>query len=534
MSIVAPALARRTVITPSVAAIDASGRARTYEVRTFGCQMNVHDSERLSGSLEAAGYVSANGGEADIVVINTCAVRENADNKLYGNLGYLASVKRKHEGMQIAVGGCLAQKDKNTILEKAPWVDVVFGTHNMGSLPSLLERARHNGEAQLEILESLETFPSTLPTKRDSSYSGWVSISVGCNNTCTFCIVPALRGKEKDRRPGEILAEIQALVDDGAIEVTLLGQNVNSYGVEFGDRLAFGKLLRAAGKIDGLERIRFTSPHPAAFTDDVIDAMAETPSVMPQLHMPLQSGSDRILKSMRRSYRSAKFLGILDRVRAQMPHAAISTDIIVGFPGETEEDFQETLRVVEQARFATAFTFQYSIRPGTPAATMADQVPKAIVQDRYERLAALQERISLEENQAVIGREVELLVANGGRKDSDTHRLSGRAPDSRLVHFDVPAGSPRPRPGDVVTVVVTQAAPFHLIADSTTDAPLRIRSTRAGDAWDRLEAESCGVPSHGGAAGGTGPVSLGLPTIGLRVESGSSTIPIYNVNDDER
>jgi len=535
-----------TVIAPSAAARDDAGRARTYEVRTFGCQMNVHDSERLSGSLEAAGYVSAAGAEADIVVINTCAVRENADNKLYGNLGYLASVKRKHAGMQIAVGGCLAQKDKATILAKAPWVDVVFGTHNMGSLPSLLERARHNGEAQLEILESLETFPSTLPTKRDSSYSGWVSISVGCNNTCTFCIVPALRGKEKDRRPGEILAEIQALVDDGAIEVTLLGQNVNSYGVEFGDRLAFGKLLRAAGQIQGLERIRFTSPHPAAFTDDVIDAMADTPAVMPQLHMPLQSGSDRVLKAMRRSYRSTKFLGILERVRAQMPDAAISTDIIVGFPGETEEDFLETMRVVEESRFATAFTFQYSIRPGTPAATMADQVPKAVVQDRYERLIALQERISWEENSKVVGREVELLVANGeGRKDSDTHRLSGRAPDSRLVHFDVPAGSELPRPGDMVTVTVTQAAPFHLIADSLDGAPLRIRRTIAGDAWDREQAESCGVPTPAGATGGA--VSLGLPTLrvggpagtglnlsNLNQHGGATTIPIYPVDDAER
>jgi len=522
-----------TVIGPSEAAVDADGRARSYEVRTFGCQMNVHDSERLSGSLEAAGYVPANGAEADIVVLNTCAVRENADNKLYGNLGHLASVKRRHEGMQIAVGGCLAQKDKDTILARAPWVDVVFGTHNMGALPSLLERARHNGEAQLEILESLETFPSTLPTKRDSSYSGWVSISVGCNNTCTFCIVPALRGKEKDRRPGEVLAEIQALVDDGAIEVTLLGQNVNSYGVEFGDRLAFGKLLRAAGRIEGLERIRFTSPHPAAFTDDVIDAMAETPAVMPQLHMPLQSGSDRVLKAMRRSYRSTKFLGILDRVRAQMPDAAISTDIIVGFPGETEEDFQETLRVVEAARFATAFTFQYSIRPGTPAATMPDQVPKAVVQERYERLAALQERISWEENQKIVGREVELLVANGeGRKDADTHRLSGRAPDSRLVHFNLPDGSPRPRPGDMVTVTVTEAFPFHLIADSGAAAPLRIRRTIAGDAWDRIEVESCGIPASHGADSAAGPVSLGLPT--LRPGSGSTTIPIYDVTDGER
>ncbi len=396
-------------------------RPRTYEVRTFGCQMNVHDSERLSGSLEAAGYVPVTEGQADVVVINTCAVRENADNKLYGNLGHLGHLKKTKGDFQIAVGGCLAQKDKSVILEKAPWVDVVFGTHNMGSLPTLLERARHNGEAQLEILESLEVFPSTLPTKRESTHSGWVSISVGCNNTCTFCIVPALRGKEKDRRPGDILAEIQALVDDGAIEVTLLGQNVNSYGVEFGDRQAFGKLLRAAGTIDGLERIRFTSPHPAAFTDDVIDAMAETPTVMPQLHMPLQSGSDRILKAMRRSYRSEKFLGILDRVRERIPHAAITTDIIVGFPGETEDDFAETLRVVEQSRFSSAFTFQYSIRAGTPAATMDEQVPKAVVQERYERLAALQDQISWDENLALVGRPAEVLVTA-----TDSHQRDGQ------------------------------------------------------------------------------------------------------------
>jgi tRNA-2-methylthio-N6-dimethylallyladenosine synthase len=512
---------------------------RTYEVRTYGCQMNVHDSERLSGSLEAAGYVRAEGTQADVVVINTCAVRENADNKLYGNLGMLASVKKTHEGMQIAVGGCLAQKDKSTILAKAPWVDVVFGTHNMGALPTLLERARHNGEAQLEILESLDVFPSTLPTRRDSTYSGWVSISVGCNNTCTFCIVPALRGKEKDRRPGDILAEIQALVDDGAIEVTLLGQNVNSYGVEFGDRLAFGKLLRAAGAIEGLERIRFTSPHPAAFTDDVIDAMAETPSVAPQLHMPLQSGSDRILKAMRRSYRSEKFLGILDRVRAKIPHAAISTDIIVGFPGETEEDFQDTLRVVEQARFASAFTFQYSIREGTPAATMPDQVPKAVVQERFERLMALQDEISWKENKKIIGHDVSVVVsANDGKKHAATNRLSGRAEDSRLVHFDVPFGSPVPRPGDVVTVTVTEAAPFHLLADSTDGLALRIRRTRAGDAWDRAEAASCGVPTPASASGSQEPgrVSLGLPTlrVGTSPTPRVGTTPIYDMFDGQR
>ncbi len=503
-----------TLIAPSPAAITAEGRPRTYEVRTFGCQMNVHDSERLSGSLESAGYIrAASGDEADVVVINTCAVRDNAAGKLYGTLGHLAAVKRRKAGMQIAVGGCLAQMDKDVVQQKAPWVDVVFGTHNMGSLPSLLERARHNDDAELEILESLEVFPSTLPTKRDSSYSGWVSISVGCNNTCTFCIVPSLRGKEKDRRPGDILSEIRLLVEDGAIEVTLLGQNVNSYGVEFGDRQAFGKLLRAAGEIPGLERIRFTSPHPAAFTDDVIDAMAETPSVMPQLHMPLQSGSDRILKAMRRSYRSDRFLGILDRVRAKIPNAAISTDIIVGFPGETEEDFEDTMRVVEQARFASAFTFQYSIREGTPAATMPDQVPKEVVQRRYERLVALQERISLEENQKQLGRELQVLVSTGeGKKDAATHRLTGRAEDNRLVHFELPADSPAPRPGDVVSVVVTHAAPFHLLADSPDGAPLRIRRTRAGDAWDRAQADSCGVPTPA-ADGAPRAVSLGLPTL---------------------
>ena len=508
--------AEPTVIAPSPAALRADGSPRSYTVRTLGCQMNVHDSERLSGSLDAAGYVAAEDpAAADVIVINTCAVRENAANKLYGQLGHLAGVKRGREGMQIAVGGCLAQKDQGTIVEKAPWVDVVFGTHNMGSLPAMLERARHNAEAQVEILEALEVFPSTLPTKRDSASSGWVSISVGCNNTCTFCIVPALRGKEKDRRPGDILAEVQALVDDGAIEVTLLGQNVNTYGVEFGDRQAFGKLLRAMGEIEGLERVRFTSPHPAAFTDDVIAAMAETHNVMPSLHMPLQSGSDAVLKAMRRSYRSKKFLGILDSVREQIPNAAITTDIIVGFPGETEEDFAETLRVVEASRFSSAFTFQYSIRPGTPAATMEGQLPKDVVQERYERLMALQERLSLEENQAQIGRTVEVLVSVGeGKKDAATRRLSGRAEDNRLVHFAVPEGAAEPRPGDVVTVQITAAAPHFIIADEVPGV-YAVRRTRAGDAWDRRQAESCGVPAPTGDAAPRA-VSLGLPAIRTR------------------
>jgi tRNA-2-methylthio-N6-dimethylallyladenosine synthase len=487
---------------------------RTYEVRTYGCAMNVHDSERLTGLLEGAGYVPGESGNTDVVVFNTCAVRENADNKLYGNLGILNEKKMENPDILVAVGGCLAQKDRETIIKKAPWVDVVFGTHNIGSLPALLERARHNHEAQIEILEALETFPSDLPTKRDSTYSGMVSISVGCNNTCTFCIVPSLRGKEKDRRPGEILGEIKALVAEGVIEVTLLGQNVNTYGVEFGDKGAFAKLLRACGDIEGLERVRFTSPHPAAFTDDVIDAMAETHNVMPQLHMPLQSGSDKVLKDMRRSYRSDKYLGILDRVREQIPNAAITTDIIVGFPGETEEDFLETMRVVREAKFAAAYTYQYSKRPGTPAAEMEDQIPKAVVQERYERLMALVNDVALQENKTQIGLELEVLVSYEGRKDDATARMSGRSPENRLVHFEVPADAQAPRPGDIVTVKITDAAPYHLLADNQTN--FTVRKTIAGDAWDRAEAAACAVPAAGSSAGGStkATVSLGLPTIG--------------------
>ena len=498
---------------------------RTYAVRTLGCQMNVHDSEHMAGLLEAAGYVRAPLGdaarwEADVVVVNTCAVRENASTRLYGNLGQLASIKAARPGMQIAVGGCLAQKDRGQIVERAPWVDVVFGTHNLDVLPALLERARHNESAQVEIAESLQVFPSTLPTRRESVYAGWVSISVGCNNTCTFCIVPSLRGKERDRRPGEILAEVEALVAAGAVEVTLLGQNVNTYGVGFGDRGAFASLLRAVGAVEGIERVRFTSPHPAAFTSDVIAAMAQTPTVMPQLHMPLQSGSDRVLRAMRRSYRSTRFLGILDEVRAAIPEAAITTDIIVGFPGETEEDFADTLRVVEQARFSSAFTFQYSPRPGTPAVDLPDPVPANVVTERYDRLIALQEQISAQENARQVGRTLEVLVAEAeGRKDGATRRLSGRAADNRLVHLSVPphaaAGAPGdvdvPRPGDLVTVEVTHSAPHHLVADSAlTGGTYAVRRTRSGDAW--RQRRSAGH-DHGPAAARGGVVLLPVPTL---------------------
>ena len=450
----------------------------TFVVETYGCQMNVHDSERISGLLLDAGYTQALANtQPDLVVFNTCAVRENADNKLYGNLSFLAPRKKSDPNFQIAVGGCMAQKDKDLIIKKAPYVDVVFGTHNIGSLPVLLERARIEESAQVEIKESLEHFPSTLPVKRDSAFSAWVSVSVGCNNTCTFCIVPQLRGIEKDRPVGEILQEIRALVNQGVIEITLLGQNVNAYGVDFGDRQAFSKLLRECGKIDGLERVRFMSPHPRDFTDDVIEAMAETKNVMPHLHMPLQSGSDKVLQAMRRSYRRDRYLGILEKVRTAIPSAAITTDIIVGFPGETEQDFNQTIDLVKQARFSAAYTFQYSKRPGTPAALMPDQVEQDVMADRYNRLHKIQQDISKQENEKLIGNTIELLVSgHEGRHDIDMNRLNGRSADFRLTHFDNSAKLARP--GDLIEVKVEEAFANHLVAGQ----PIKVTKTIGADA----------------------------------------------------
>ena len=445
----------------------------TFVVETYGCQMNVHDSERISGLLLDAGYTQALANtQPDLVVFNTCAVRENADNKLYGNLSFLAPRKKSDPNFQIAVGGCMAQKDKDLIIKKAPYVDVVFGTHNIGSLPVLLERARIEESAQVEIKESLEHFPSTLPVKRDSAFSAWVSVSVGCNNTCTFCIVPQLRGIEKDRPASEIIQEVKALVSQGVIEITLLGQNVNAYGVDFGDRLAFSKLLRECGKIKGLERVRFMSPHPRDFTDDVIEAMAETKNVMPHLHMPLQSGSDKVLQAMRRSYRRDRYLGIIDKVRSAIPNAAITTDIIVGFPGESDADFEQTIDLVKQARFSAAYTFQYSKRPGTPAALMPDQIEQDVMADRYNRLHKIQQDISKQENQKLVGSTVELLVSgHEGRHDIDMNRMNGRSADFRLTHFDNSAKLARP--GDLVEVKVEEAFANHIVAGQ----PIKLTKT---------------------------------------------------------
>jgi tRNA-2-methylthio-N6-dimethylallyladenosine synthase len=455
---------------------------RTYAIQTLGCQMNVHDSERIAGSLDAAGYLPAAAGEEpDLVIFNTCAVRENADNKLYGHLSFLAPKKRANPDFQIAIGGCLAQKDRGAVLAKAPYVDVVFGTHNVGSLPALLERARVEQAAQIEIKEALEHFPSNLPSRRHSAFAAWVSISVGCNNTCSFCIVPALRGREKDRNPDEIMAEVRALVEEGVTEITLLGQNVNAYGVEFADRSAFAKLLRACGQVQGLERVRFMSPHPRDFTDDVIDAMAETANVMPHLHMPLQSGSDRILQAMRRSYRVDRYRKIIERVRSSMPDATITTDVIVGFPGESEADFQATFDLCDEIGFLAAYSFKYSKRPGTPAATMADQIPEEIVAERYDRLHRQLNKVSLRVNEAVVGKRLEVLVT-----DIEDGRAQGKSQDFRLVHFE----ANQIRPGDLAEVEITSAKPHFILGEHRST-----RSTRGGDAHQvRIqEARSRGV-----------------------------------------
>jgi tRNA-2-methylthio-N6-dimethylallyladenosine synthase len=431
---------------------------RRYLLRTFGCQMNEHDSERIAGLLTADGYVSTDqAADASVVVFNTCAVRENADNRLYGNLGHLRPLKQKNPQMRIVVAGCLAQKDGGSIQQRAPWVDVVVGTHALPGLLDLLHRAEIDGP-QLDVREQTETFPSALPALREVEHHAWISIAVGCDNACTFCIVPLVRGPQLSRPMGDILAEVQALGRRGVVEVTLLGQNVNTYGRDLTvpdspRRPLFAELLRAVNDVDGLSRIRFTSPHPHDFTPDVIDAMAESDKVCEHIHFPLQSGSDRVLRAMRRSYRRERYLGWLDRIRAAIPQIAVSTDIIVGFPGETEEDFEDTLDVVARARFDQAYTFQYSPRPGTSAAAMPDQLPKDVVQARFDRLVALQNEISLERMREQVGSIVEILVEGTGRKG----RVQGRTRTNRVVHVDGDHA-----PGTFLDVRIGAARPHHL------------------------------------------------------------------------
>ena len=429
--------------------------SKSYFITTYGCQMNEHDSERMAGMLEAEGYVKASAPEgADVVLFNTCCIREKADTRLYGNLGHTKAIKDRRPDMRIVVAGCLAQKDKAVIQQRAPYVDVVLGTHNLASLPRLLNESL-DGPA-FEILEQTEAFPSALPARRNSPWHAWVSISIGCNNSCTFCIVPAVRGKEISRRLGDIVAEVQALVADGVVEVTLLGQNVNSYGRDLDGTPMFAQLLRALDRVEGLERVRFTSPHPKDFRADSVAAMAECRVVCEHIHLPVQAGSDRVLKLMKRAYSRERYLDKVHMIRAAIPEVAITTDIIVGFPGETEDDFEQTLSLVEEVRYDGAYTFQYSPRPMTEAATMEGHLPKEVVQERYERLTALQDRIVLEHHQAAVGSTHQVLVEGTSRKDPT--KLTGRTRTNKLVHFE---GTDQGE-GSLCTVTITSGHPHHL------------------------------------------------------------------------
>ena len=430
-----------------------------YLIRTFGCQMNEHDSERIGGLLVGDGMTPTDVAEdARVIVLNTCAIRENADHKLYGNLGHLKPLKDRRPDLRIVVAGCLAQKDQGLIQRKAPWVDVVVGTHALPQLLELLRRSEVEGP-QMDVREYTETFPSALPAQRHDAFRAWVSIAVGCDNACTFCIVPFVRGAQRSRPIGDVLAEVQALAARGVVEVTLLGQNVNTYGRDLtvpgsSRRPLFATLLREVNAIEGIRRVRFTSPHPHDFTPDVIEAMADCGTVCEHIHFPLQSGSDRILRAMQRSYRRERYLDWLGRIRAAVPDVAVSTDIIVGFPGETEDDFRGTLEVVERAAFDSAYQFQYSPRPGTRAATMPDQVPKEVVQERFDRLVSLQEGIALAKNREQVGRTFEVLVEGDGKRGGSTQ---ARTRSNRIVHIADPIA-----PGTFVHARVTSAAAHHL------------------------------------------------------------------------
>lgn len=446
----------------------------SYVVRTFGCQMNQHDSERISGLLESDGMVLAESDDdADVVVLNTCCIRENADNKLYGTLGHLKTWKDAKDGRRIVVGGCLSQKDKDIVQTRAPWVDVVMGTHNVHRTTELLAHAVEHGPIT-EILEEAviddhALFPSALPARRGTSYNAWVTIQIGCDNTCAYCIVPAVRGKEISRPFADIVQEVQNVAAQGVTEVTLLGQNVNSYGrdLSLAQRTAgqdtriipqFAQLLRDVGAVEGIRRVRYVSPHPKDMRIDVLEAMAQTPEVCNHLHYPLQSGSDRVLALMHRGYTADRYLERLADARRLMPGLAVTSDLIVGFPGETEADFVRTMEVAAEADFDSVFEYIFSPREGTEAALMVEQFcDPAVVGDRFDRLRVVIERSALRKHRERIGRIEEVVVE--GPSKQDPRIMSGRTTQLKLVHFTTPNAL---RPGTYCNVEIEESAAHYL------------------------------------------------------------------------
>jgi tRNA-2-methylthio-N6-dimethylallyladenosine synthase len=475
--------------------------SRRYYVRTFGCQMNEHDSGRIAGLLEADGMEPCDTPEeADVVVLNTCCIRENADNKLYGHLGHLKTLKDRRPDLQIAVGGCLAQKDRQVIPERAPWVDAVWGTHNTGRAAELLRDARLSHQPVLEVLDGAgeggAEFPEALPIHRDQGWSAWVTIQIGCDNNCAFCIVPSVRGPEVSRPFGQILGEVGALAAAGTVEVTLLGQNVNSYGRDLtttlrrsadwrsADQLTgpawaaadrprarplFADLLSAVGRVHGIRRVRFTSPHPKDLRPETIEAMATEPAVCPHLHLPLQAGSDRVLARMHRGYTAERYLERLAAARAAVGDLAVTTDIIVAFPGETDADFEQTLEVVAAAEYDSAYTFIYSPRPGTESAAWTDlMIPPEVAAERFERLRVVVERSALAKHEARVGRVEEMLVEGRSKRDPGT--VSGRTAQGKLVH--VPADPGTLPAGTWADVRIVRAAP-HFLAGELVEVTAR-------------------------------------------------------------
>ncbi len=458
-----------------------SSSPRTFHITPFGCQMNEHDSERLAGLLVADGLVPTDdAAAADVVVLNTCCIRENADNRFYGHLGNLKEVARRRPGMQIAVGGCLAQMEGERIRQRAGHVDVVFGTHNLGHAPELLRRAAQAGPVT-EILDGPPTDPGgpstgpggaaggtgaaeALGAVRDVPYAAWVTIQTGCDNSCAFCIVPSVRGGEVSRPFEELVGEVAALARRGVSVVTLLSQNVNSYGRDLTRRRPlFADLLRAVGQVEGIRRVRFTSPHPKDLRPETIAAMAETEGVCDHLHLPLQSGSDRVLAAMRRGYTAERYLSRLTAARDAIADLAVTTDISVGFPGESEADFEATLEVAAEVGYDSAYTFIFSPRPGTRAAGMVDRMVAAeVISERFERLRVVVERSALARHRARVGRVEEVLVEGESKRDPSV--LTGRTSQNKLVHFAPPEGRV-PAAGSFATVTVTGAAPHHLTGE---------------------------------------------------------------------
>lgn len=438
----------------------------TYLIRTFGCQMNKHDSERIGGMLESLGMLPVGDIEqADVVIFMTCCVREAADERLYGQVASCKNIPSPHGRRIIAVGGCIGQRDGEELHERLPVVDVVFGTHNIAHLPRLLMQAARDGDTEVEILESSDSFSTDLPSVREHRWHAWVPITYGCNNFCTYCIVPYVRGREKSRPIEDIESELLGLSDQGVREVTLLGQNVNSYGRDLYGQPRFHDVLRLAGEMP-IERIRFATSHPKDLSDATIDAMAETSSVMPQLHLPVQSGSDAVLRAMNRNYTSRQYLDLVAKLRNRIDDLALSTDIIVGFPGETEADFQDTLALCREANYHQAFTFIYSRRKGTPAAELEPNATHAEIQNRLERLVDLVQDSAYELNQHDVGRTVEVLVEGPSRKDAGC--ISGRTPKNQVVHSRVPEGhTPDDYAGTFHKVAIEHARTWYLSGTMT-------------------------------------------------------------------